>query len=452
MMSTLAASVVDSQVFSDLFAARAMREIFSDRARTQRYLDVELALARVQARLGIIPAAAAAEIQRHGNAADYDMDKVAAGTVKAGTPIVPVVNMLVARCADGHGEWAHWGATTQDIMDTAMVLQMKDAIALLEADLAAIRAGLTHLATTHRDVPMAGRSNLQHAIPITFGYKMAVQLASFQRHTERLESLKSRLLVGEFGGAVGTLASLGSQGLAVQAGLMEELGLGQPLIAWHVARDNVAEAAQFLALLTASCAKFALDVRLLMQTEVGEAFEPFQAGRGSSSTMPQKRNPVAGNFVHACAAMVRSHASLLTEAMVQDHERATGPFQMEWASVPEIFCLASGATQHTAFLAQGLVIDAGRMRANLDMTGGLLLSEAVMMGLGTAMGRQVAHDVVYDICREVAQGRGDFLDLLAANPEIAKHATRAQLAALLEPGAYTGLAGVMVDRVVAREG
>ncbi len=451
-MSQLTASITDSVVFADLFGTRAMRAIFTDRARVQRCLDVELALARVQARLGIIPAEAAAEINRHGGAESYDLDKLGAGTVRAGSPIVPIVNALVARCANGHGEWAHWGATTQDIMDTAMVLQMRDALALVSEDLATIRAGLADLAKRHRDVPMAGRSNLQHAIPITFGYKAAVQLSAFQRHAERLDQLKSRLLVGEFGGAVGTLASLGAQGLAVQQGLCAELGLAQPVIAWHVARDTVAECGQFLALLTASCAKLALDVRLLMQTEVAEAFEPFQAGRGSSSTMPQKRNPVAGNFVHACASLVRNLAATLTEAMVQDHERATGPFQMEWAAVPEIFCLASGALSHCAGLAQGLVIDPARMRQNLDMTGGLLLSEAVMMGLGPVLGRQVAHDLVYDICREVAQGHGGFLDLLCANEQISAQMTRDQLAALLDPGAYTGLAGVMVDRVLAREG
>lgn len=450
-MTPLTASITDSVVFADLFGTRAMRAIFTDRARLQRCLDVEMALARVQARLGIIPAEASAEINRHGGADLYDLDQLAAGTLRAGSPIVPIVNALVARCAGGHGEWAHWGATTQDIMDTAMVLQIRDALMLVSQDLGSIRQGLADLARRHRDVPMAGRSNLQHAIPITFGYKAAVQLAAFQRHAARLDQLRSRLLVGEFGGAVGTLASLGTQGLAVQQGLCAELGLGQPVIAWHVARDAVAECGQFLALLTASCAKLALDVRLLMQTEVAEAFEPFQAGRGSSSTMPQKRNPVAGNFVHACAALVRNLSSTLTEAMVQDHERATGPFQMEWAAVPEIFCLSSGALSHAAGLAQGLVIDPQRMRRNLDMTGGLLLSEAVMMGLGPALGRQVAHDLVYDICREVAQGHGNFLDLLSANPQIAAQMTRDQLAALLDPARYTGLAGEMVDRVLARE-
>lgn len=447
----LTASPLDSIVFSGLFSTEAMRTIFTDQTRVQRYLDVEMALARVQARLGIIPGAAADEINRHGDANAYDLEALATATVRAGTPIVPVVNALVKKCADGHGEWAHWGATTQDIMDTGMVLQLRDALALVENDLTAIRAGLADLARRHRDVPMAGRSNLQHATPVTFGYKAAVLLSSFQRHGERLAGLKQRLLVGQFGGAVGTLASLGDQGLAVQAALMRELDLAQPVIAWHTARDSLAEAGQFLALLTASCAKLALDVRLLMQTEVGEASEPSVAGRGGSSTMPQKRNPVIGNFVHACAALVRQQAAVLTEAMVQDHERATGPFQMEWAAVPEVFCLAAGALAHTRALAEGLVIAPARMRANLDITKGLMLSEAVMMGLGPLMGRQLAHHVVQDICREVVAGRGSFLDLLEANPDIARHMNRTQLEALLDPAGYTGLAGEMVDRVLAQE-
>ena len=447
----LTASPLDSVVFANLFSTEAMRAIFTDRMRVQRYLDVELALARVQAGLGIIPIEAADEINRHGDAGAYDLEALGAATVRAGSPIVPVVAALVKKCADNAGEWAHWGATTQDIMDTGMILQIRDAITLVEADLASIRQGLARLARDHRDVPMAGRSNLQHAIPVTFGYKAAVLLASFQRHAERLAQIKPRLMVGEFGGAVGTLASLGTQGLDVQTRLMSELALGQPVIAWHTARDTIAEIGQFLALLTASCAKLALDVRLMMQTEVAEAFEPFQAGRGASSTMPQKRNPVAGNFVHACSALVRQQAAVLTEAMVQDHERATGPFQMEWAAVPEIFCLSAGALSHTSALAQGLIIDPARMRANLDMTGGLVLSEAVMMGLGPMLGREVAHDLVYDICREVAAGKGSFLDLLEADSTISSHMDRTQLAALLDPAAYTGLSGVMVDRVLARE-
>ncbi len=447
----LTTSVLDSPVFSGLFSSDPMREVFTDRTRVQCYLEVELALARAQARLGIIPAEAAAEIGLHGNAAEYNLAALGEGTVRAGSPIIPVVDALVQKCRNGAGEWAHWGATTQDIMDTGMVLQIRAALALIEADLAAICAGLAELARVHRDVPMAGRSNLQHAIPITFGYKVAVLLSAFQRHRERLAQLRPRLLVGQFGGAVGTLASLGTRGLEVQTALMAELHLGQPVIAWHVMRDTLAEAGQFLALLTATCAKFAMDVRLMMQTEVGEAFEPALAGRGASSTMPQKRNPVSGNFVHACAALVRSLSATLVEAMVQDHERATGPFQMEWAAVPEIFCLTGGALAHTRSLAEGLTIDPARMRRNLDATGGLVLAEAVMMGLGHTLGRSRAHHLVQGISRRVVAGDGDFLELLAAEPEISAHMDRATLQALLDPANYTGLSGVMVDRVLAVE-
>jgi 3-carboxy-cis,cis-muconate cycloisomerase len=447
----LTATAIDSPVFGGLFTTAAMREVWSDQTRLQCCLEVELALARVQARLGVIPQAAADEIARHGDAAAYDLAALAAGTVRAGSPIIPVVAALVAKCRDGAGEWAHWGATTQDIMDTAMVLQIRAALALVEADLDGICAGLAALARAHRDTPMAGRSNLQQAIPVTFGYKAAVLLAGFQRHRERLAQLRPRILVGQFGGAVGTLASLGDQGLAVQAGLMAELHLGQPVIAWHTARDGLAECGQFLALLTATCAKFALDVRLMMQTEVAEAFEPAQAGRGASSTMPQKRNPVMGNFAHAAAALVRSLSATLVEAVVQDHERGTGTFQMEWAAVPEIFCLAAGCLAHTRVLAEGLTVDPARMRANLDLTGGLVLAEAVMMGLGPKLGRSHAHHLVQAICKRVIAGDGAFLDLLAAEPEIAAVIDRDGLAALLDPANYTGLSGAMVDRVLGVE-
>ncbi len=447
----MSVSAVDSATYGGLFSTDAMRAIFSDQARLQRCLDVEMALAQVQADLGIIPAEAAAEIQRHGKAESYELAALGAATTRAGSPIIPIVNALVAKCADGKGEWAHWGATTQDIMDTGMILQIRDALVLVQADLVAICAGLADLAHKHRDVPMAGRSNLQHAIPVTFGYKAAVMLAGFQRHRERLAQLRPRLLAGQFGGAVGTLASLGNQGLAVQAGVMEALGLAHPVTAWHTTRDSLAEAGQFLALLCGSCAKFALDIRLLMQTEVAEAFEPFQSGRGASSTMPQKRNPVASHFVSAGAALVRQMSASLVEAMAQDHERGCYTFQLEWALVPEIFAHAAGVLAHTRALAEGLIIDPVRMRANLDMTGGLVLSEAVMMGLGPVLGRNRAHDLVYDICRDVAAGHGSFLDLLASNPEIAPHQSRAELAALLDPKNYTGLAGEMVDRVLGVE-
>jgi 3-carboxy-cis,cis-muconate cycloisomerase len=426
-----------------------MRRIFSDESRVQYYLDVEAALARVQGRLGVIPAEAAEEICRHCNVAAYDMALLKKQTERIGYPVLPVVQQLVGLCGNGLGEWCHWGATTQDITDTATILQIRDALMLVEQDLRAIAASLAKLAAKYRDTPMAGRSNLQQATPITFGYKCAVLLAGFQRHLQRLAKLRPRVLVGEFSGATGTLASLGSEGLKVQEQLMRELGLGQPEIAWHTMRDRIAEVGCFLGLVTGTLGKISMDVKLMMQTEVEEVYEPFAQGRGSSSTMPQKRNPISSVYIHACVAMVRQNVAALLDAMVEDHERSTGPWEIEWIALPEIFCLSAGALAQARFLVGGLQVDPARMRANLDLTKGLVVSEAVMMGLGPALGRQRAHDLVYDICREVIAGKGTFLDLLAAVPEITAHMDRTQLAALLDPANYCGLAGEMVDRVLA---
>jgi 3-carboxy-cis,cis-muconate cycloisomerase len=297
---------------------------------------------------------------------------------------------------------------------------------------------------------MAGRSNLQHAVPITFGYKMAVLLAGFQRHLERLRELRPRVLVGELGGAAGTLSSLGTDGLTVQAGLFQALGLGQPEIAWHTMRDRIAEVGCFLGLVTGTLGKVSMDVKLMMQTEVEEVFEPFAEGRGSSSTMPQKRNPISSSFIHACTAMVRQHVAALLDAMVEDHERSTGPWEIEWIAVPEIFLLSAGALAQTRSLVAGLQVDPERMRKNLDLTRGLIASEAVMMGLGPALGRQRAHDLVYDLCRRAIATGGSFLGVLAGEETIASHLGPDELAKLADPANYLGLSGEMVDRVLSR--
>ena len=442
------ATALDSAIFRDIFTAASMRQVFADETRIQRYLDIEAALARAQARLEIIPAEAAEEIGRHCRVGEYDLEVLKKETERIGYPVLPVVAQLVKKCRDGLGEWCHWGATTQDITDTATVLQIRDALQLVEADIDAIASALAGLARRFRDAPMAGRSNLQQAVPITFGFKAATLLAGFERHRARLKELRPRVLVGEFGGAAGTLASLGKDGLAVQAELMTELGLAQPAIAWHTMRDGFAEVACFLGLVTGTLGKIATDVKLMMQTEVEEVFEPFAEGRGSSSTMPQKRNPISCNYIIACTAMVRQNVAALLDAMVEDHERSTGPWEIEWIALPEIFLLASGALKQARSLLEGLEVDPTRMRANLDLTRGMIVSEAVMMGLGPHLGRQRAHDLVYDICRKAIATGAAFLDLLVAEPEIARHMGRAELATLVDPANYLGLAGEMVDRVL----
>jgi len=446
----MGATVIDSSIFGNLFGSDSMRRVWSDENRTAKYLEIEKALAVVQGRLGIIPQEAADEIARNCDIGRIDMERLRGETERTGYPILGVVSQLNALCRDKLGEYCHWGATTQDITDTATVMQIREGLAIVEQDLAALSAALAGLARRHRDTPVIGRSNLQQAIPVTFGYKMATILAAVERHRERLRQLQPRVLVGEFGGACGTLASLAEGAMATQAGLMAELGLGQPVIAWHTLRDCIAEVGMFLGLAGGTLGKLALDIKLMMQTEVAEVFEPFAPGRGASSTMPQKRNPVSSCYIHAAVAVVRQHAAALMEAMVADHERATGPWQIEWIVLPEAFCLTAGALQQTLFVVQGLEVDADKMRANIDLTHGLVMSEAVMMRLGRHIGREVAHDLVYDICREAIRTNTPLPDLLAMHPEINRHLDRAALAKLCDPANYLGQAGVMVDRVLAR--
>jgi 3-carboxy-cis,cis-muconate cycloisomerase len=445
----MAASIIDSKIFGDMFSDAAMRHVWSDENRTAKYLDIERALARVQGRLGLIPQEAADEIVRNCELSQIDWARLKAKTEQIGYPIIAVVNQINANCKDKLGEFCHWGATTQDITDTATVLQMREGLALVEQDLADISASLAALARKYRDTPIIGRSNLQQATPITFGYKMASILAGIERHRERLQQLKPRVLMGEFGGASGTLSSLEKGAMETQAGLMQELGLAQPLISWHTVRDTIAEVGAFLGIVGGSLGKIAMDVKLLMQTEVAEVFEPYAPGRGSSSTMPQKRNPISCLYIHANISVVRQHAAALMDAMVADHERSTGPWEIEWVVLPEIFCLLSGALKQTRFILAGLEVDAERMRANIDMTNGLVMSEAVMMGLGPYIGREYAHDLVYDLCREAIRDNRQLVDVLAVHPEIGRHVTRAQLEGFCDPANSLGQAGVMVDRVLA---
>src|ERR671919_1996662 len=440
-------SAVDSAIFGGLFTTAAMRAVFADEARLQRMLDVEAALGRAQARLGLIPATAAAEITAKARLEGFDLEAIRRGTELAGYPIVPLVKALSDACNGDAGRYVHWGATTQDIVDTGQVLQIRDALSLIEGDLDAILRRLAQLARQFRDTPMAGRSHLQHALPVTFGFKCAVWLSALQRDRRRLEALRGEVLVVQFGGAVGTLASLGEHGLDVLAAMAEELELAVPTIAWHVARDGLAETACFLGLLTGSLGKVATDVALLMQTEVGEVAEPHAAGRGGSSTMPQKRNPIACEFILACAKNVRQLVPVMLDAMLQDHERATGPWHAEWLALPQAFALTAGALHHARALLEGLSVDPARMRRNLDVTQGMITAEAVMMALAPALGREAAHPLVAASCREALETGADLLEALRAEPGVSAHLSGAQLERLLDPENYTGLAAQFVDRV-----
>jgi 3-carboxy-cis,cis-muconate cycloisomerase len=451
----MAVGVLDSAIFADMFGTAAMRSIFGDEAFLARCVDVEAALARAQARLGIIPAEAGDAITRSASAfangqCTLDLGRLKKETETVGYPILPLVRQF-AEWAGDYGRYIHWGATTQDIMDTAVVLQIRSGLVLLEEDLTAIRYHLAELARRHRDTPMAGRTHLQHALPVTFGYKAAVWLSALDRHADRLRELRPRVLLAQFGGAAGTLASLGTGGesLETRAELARELALGDPPITWHVTRDGIAETVQVLALLLGSLGKIAFDVMLMSATEFGEAAEPFVAGRGSSSTMPQKRNPISCELILAAAKVLRQQTGLVLDAMLADFERATGPWHVEWVAVPEAFGYAAGALHQTRFMVGGLIVDSGRMALNLGMTHGLIVAEAVMMGLAPHTGRNEAHDLVYDACRGAIETDRPLLDVLLENPAVVGPLGPQRLRELTDPANYLGAAPAMVDRMLA---
>jgi 3-carboxy-cis,cis-muconate cycloisomerase len=361
---------------------------------------------------------------------------------------VPVTKELVRLAGPEAGAYVHWGATTQDVMDTSLVLQLRDAFALLEDDLAGLVRALAERADRHRADVMAGRTHLQHALPMTFGYKCAVWLAPLCEALVALRSAREAALVVQFGGAVGTLASLGDQGRSVTLALAEELGLAAPDAPWHSDRSRLAACATACAIACGSAAKFATDIVLLMQTEVGEVFEPHAPGRGGSSTMPQKRNPIASEYVIAAARGVRTLVPLMLEAMVGDHERSTGPWQSEEIALPQIFVLASAAFSQARAIAEGMTVDVMRMRANVDVTHGLIVSEAVAMALAERIGKAEAHHAVERACAIVLAGGGDLASVLAADPVVGNVFDTTRFAALLDPSAYVGESEAVVDRVL----
>jgi 3-carboxy-cis,cis-muconate cycloisomerase len=440
-------TVLDSDIFKDMFGTAEMRAVFSDDNLLRCYVDAEVALAVAQGRLGVIPQDSADAIARTAPSVALDRAALKEEAENVGYPIVGLVRQLSAKLGDA-GRYIHWGATTQDIMDTATVLQIRAALDFVEREMAAVSLALVKLAQKYRDTPMAGRTHLQQALPITFGYKCAIWLSMLQRHAERLRELKPRVLVAQFGGAAGTLASLGDKGLDVRREYARELKLGEPPITWHVARDAVAETVNFLALVTGSLGKIGFDIMLMMMTELGEAFEPFASHRGASSTMPQKRNPISSEILVANAKAVRQHASLMLDAMIQDFERATGPWHVEWLAVPDSFILTAGSLAQAKFMLEGLVVDESRMRANLELTQGLIVAEAVMMGLAPLLGRQHAHDLVYEACRQAMAQKRSLFDVLAENPAISAALSRDRLQALCDPTNYLGSARVMVDQIV----
>jgi 3-carboxy-cis,cis-muconate cycloisomerase len=447
----MATNPADSPIWGTLYGSDAMRAVFDEGALFQAMLDVEAALARAQAGLGLIPPEAATAIGAAAQLARLDYAALADSTRRVGYPVVGLVRELSqAAEADcpGAGGWTHWGATTQDILDTGLVLQIRAGLDLITAELTRLTAALAHQAATRRDVVMAGRTHLQHALPTSFGLKCATWLLPLPAHLERLAQARPRVLRVQFGGAAGTLASLGADGIAVMEALAAALGLAAPPAPWHVVRDGPAEIVGLLGLICGSLAKFATDIILLAQTEVAEVAEPHEPGRGGSSTMPQKRNPIAAEYVLAAARAVQALVPVMQGAMAQDHERATGPWQAESLALPQAFVLTHGALCHACTIAEGMVVDVARMRENLAATGGLIVAEAVMMGLAPYCGRERAHHAVRLAC-DIARAEGIALaTALARAPEITARLDGPAIARLCDPAAYLGSADLFIERVL----
>lgn len=394
----------ESGVWSGVFGDPALAEIFSEQHWLRRVLEVEVALAQVEARLGLIPPEAARAIaQLAGFTPDWAA--LARQTERDGVPIAGLVAQLQAQLGPEYGRYLHLGATTQDILDTALVLQLRSALALLEGRLRESLQGLARLARQHRDTLMPGRTHGQQALPITFGYKVAGWMAPLLRHLERLQALKERVLVVQMGGAVGTLAALGPRGVAVMEGLAEALGLNPPLMPWHTARDNLAELAGWLSLLSGSLAKMAQDVILMAQNEVGELHESLEPDRGGSSTLPQKSNPIKSEVIIASARANAALLSAMHQALVAEHERATHGWQLEWLVLPQMLAHTGAALNQAVFLSRNLAVYPERMRANLAASQGLMLAEALHLALLEHLGAEAKALVREAVQVALAEGR-----------------------------------------------
>ena len=440
------------QLFDAYFTARDMREVFCDQGRVQAMLDVEAALARAEARVGLIPASAVAPIENACRADLYDFAALGEAIATAGNSAIPLVKALGKQIAatDAEAErYVHLGATSQDVMDTGLVLQLRQALDLIESDLAQLADSLAAQAQRHAATPMAGRTWLQHATPVTLGMKIAGWLGAVTRSRQRLRELKPRLLVLQFGGASGTLAALGEQALPIAQALAEELQLTLPEQPWHTQRDRVVEFGAVLGLIAGSLGKLGRDISLLMQTEAAEVFEPSAPGKGGSSTMPHKRNPVGAAVLIGAATRVPGLVSTLFSAMPQEHERSLGLWHAEWETLPEICCLVSGSLQQARLLADGLEVDAARMARNLDLTQGLVLAEAVSIVLAQRVGRDTAHHLLEQCCKRAVAEQRHLRAVLGDEPQVTAQLSSAELDNLLNPAHYLGQAQVWVERAVA---
>src|SRR5712672_3628859 len=425
-----------SPLLAPMLSSPAMRAVCDDGAYLQHMLDFEAALARTEAAAGVIPANAAGPIAKACKASSFDLVDLAEAATRSGNLAIPLVKALTANVAKAEADaahYVHWGATSQDVIDTAAMLTLRAAIDALVSDIDRAIAGFAGLARQHRHTAVVARTWLQHALPMPFGLKLAEYAAALHRSRRRLQRLRSEALALQFGGAAGTLAALGDKGLVVAEKLAQELKLPLPDAPWHTHRDRIAEASSVFAILAGTCGKIARDTQLMMQTDVAEAFEPSGEGRGGSSTMPHKRNPVAAAAGLGAAMMAPNLAATIFAAQIQDHERSAGPWHAEWPTLPTLLLVTSGALASIVDIAEGLEVDAVRMRTNLDTTGGLIMAEAVTIAPAEKIGKREAHH---------------WIEAASKRAEITAHLSVDKITNLLEPMAYQGASQALIDRLL----
>ena len=441
-----------SQLSSGMFSTTALRHIFSESQTVQAMLEVEAALTRVLAAQKIIPSQAVAAIEACCKAEKINIPKLIDDAAAAGNVAIPLVKQLthcVTQQDADAARYVHWGATSQDIIDTASILQLRQSLNLIASDITSLSDALATLAKQHVHTVMIGRTWMQHALPLTFGLKAASWLDAMHRHQDRLSECQSRLLVLQFGGAAGTLASLGEQGLNVASKLAQELDLALPDMPWHTQRDRLAEVATTLGLITGSLGKIARDIALHSQTEIAELTEPTVSGRGGSSAMPHKRNPVGCAAVLAVAHRVPGLVATMLASMVQEQERALGGWQAEWDTLPEIVSLCGAALNQMNIVVHGLQVNPMKMRSNIDVTRGLVMAEAVSLALAQHIGKEAAHHLLEEACTLAVNTNSHLIDVLKADKECTTHLSAIEIERLFDSLAYTGQSSAFVEKVLA---
>lgn len=440
-------------LFTPMLRHSPLTEIFSDENTLQGMLDFEAALALACAQCGVIPESAIKVISAQCQADKLDVQALAQAAAGAGNLAIPLVKQLTANVKqqdEQAARYVHWGATSQDVIDTGLILQLREALDASETLIEQLISALTQKIQSHRHSVMPGRTWMQHALPITFGLKLAGTLDALLRWQQRLQEMKSRILVLQFGGAAGTLASLKEQGITVSQALANALALNQADTPWHSQRDRLLEVAAWFAGVSSTLGKFASDFALLMQTEVAEVGEPVAEGRGGSSTMPHKRNPVSCAAILTATMRIPGLMATMYASQNQQHERALGGWQAEWETIPQLVTLAGGVMQTTLELLSGMQVNTAKMRANLDITHGLIMAESVTLALAKSIGKQAAHHLVEQLCHRALDENQPLVLLLSQHPDVTPHLSSTQIEHLLDPQQATGSNSEFINQVLAR--